>query len=160
MYRPHSQHVERTIQWFSRESGESSNRCTFDLYIFEKWIWRSLGNKKELIKRDDLKFDFKDVYRIFMEEEVFFYLGEESLFWLYSIIRRRKKWSRNWIQLSEKYLLLSFCRGVESKKRGQVLFKKRGGTKRMMRKKRRPFFSLSLSSPFLVPFVLFLSRIS
>lgn len=49
------------------------------------------GNKKELIKRDDLKFDFKDVYRIFMEEEVFFYLGEESLFWLYSIIRRRKK---------------------------------------------------------------------
>lgn len=49
------------------------------------------GNKKELIKRDDLKFDFKDVYRIFMEEEVFFYLEEESLFWLYSIIRRRKK---------------------------------------------------------------------
>lgn len=29
------------------------------------------GNKKELIKRDDLKFDFKDIYRIFMEEEVF-----------------------------------------------------------------------------------------
>lgn len=68
------------------------------------------------------------------------------------------EWSRNWIQLSEKYLLLSFAREWRKQKRGQVLFKKKkkGGrdTKRMMRKKRRPFFPsffLFPPSPAFVP---------